>query len=68
MKSVLSKINSEIDLAITYEPVNQDSAFKYAYLAFNRIEKHRYGIFSPSIKNKMNNKWQDFIMNLHIGK
>ncbi len=63
-KSVLSKINSEIDLAITYEPVNQDSAFKYAYLAFNRIEKHRYRIFSPSIKNKMNNKWQDFYYEL----
>ena len=60
----MSKINSEIDLAITYEPVNQDSAFKYAYLAFNRIEKHRYRIFSPSIKNKMNNKWQDFYYEL----
>ncbi len=63
-KNNFSLMNAEMDLAKAFEPINQDSAFKYAYLAFENLERRRYSTSSSKIKNQLNARWQSFYYQL----
>ena len=58
--NMISQMNAEIDLANLYEPLNQDSAFKYAYLAFDKLEERRVSTSASAIKKQLNSNWNNF--------
>ncbi len=57
-RSTKAKMNAEFDLARAFEPIEPDSAFKYAYRALNRLEERRVSTSASSIKNQINRSWQ----------